>query len=182
MRLQSEQRIFVGQRGSERTARRGPTPAPRAAPPLASLERTAAGLAEPRNDTKRATSLTAYPAARPVLFTCLASTLGTPQKNYRPRCRRAGFDGCCYCFAQQPPARRPLASLPHFAGPRPEQRGAHRPLRLSRRRTATRPAAASLLPNVASSRVLFSIAIPIRTCTLYHWPHFGWALLYATES
>jgi hypothetical protein len=68
-RLQSEHRIFISQRRSERTARRGPTPAPRAAPPLASLERTAAGLAEPSIDTTRATSLTAYPAARPAIFT-----------------------------------------------------------------------------------------------------------------
>ena len=64
-----------------------------------------------------------------------------------------GLCGCCYCFAQQPPARRPLASLPHFAGPRPERRGARRPLRLIRRRTAARPAAASLSPHVASSRM-----------------------------
>ena len=33
-------------------------------------------------------------------------------------------------FAQQPPARRPLASLPHFTGRRPERRGACRPQRL----------------------------------------------------
>jgi hypothetical protein len=166
-RRQSDHRIVVGQRGSERTARRGPTPAPRAAPPLASLERTAAGLAEPSNDTTRATSLTAYPAARPALFTRGLRDLSTSRENYRPRCRRAGFAGCCYCFAQQPPARRPLASLPHFAGRRPERRGAHRPLRLSRRRTAARPAAASLSPNFASSRLCqFSIANRRQSCTI----------------
>ena len=68
-RAQREHQINACQRGAELTARRGPTPAPRAAPPLASLERTAAGLAEPRNVAAKATSLTAYPAARPVLST-----------------------------------------------------------------------------------------------------------------
>lgn len=78
-----------------------------------------------------------------------------------------GICGCCYCFAQQPPARRPLASLPHFAGPRPERRGARRPLRLTRRRTAARPAATSLSPNFASSRLYqFSIANRCQSCTI----------------